>query len=305
MKVLITGGNGFLGKHVIKEMYNKNIDTLTPTSKQLDILNFQQLNDYLFKSKPDCILHMAAKCGGILYNQKSPADLLRDNTIMGINIYEAARQNNITNIYSLGSVCSYPKYCPVPFREDDIWNGAAEETNFPYGQAKRTLLMLHQSYRAQYGLTGAFLIPVNLFGPNDHFDLENSHVIPALINKFTNAVEKDLPIVECWGTGDATREFLYAGDAAKAIVKAVSEQLDTSLPINLGTGQDISIKDLANLIKELTNFKGKVIFNGAVSDGQPKRMLDVSRAQEILNWKAETSLKNGLEKTIEWFNLNK
>jgi len=239
-----------------------------------------------------------------LANKNSPADFLRDNTQMALNIYEAAREHHIKYVYSLGSVCAYPKYCPIPFREDDIWNGAAEETNFPYGQAKRTLLMLGQTYRQQYQLGGAHLIPVNMYGEYDNFDLTNSHVIPALIRKVHHASKNHLPTVECWGTGEATREFLYAGDAAEAIVKAINMQLDTNLPINLGTGTDISIKELAVLIATLMDYKGELVFTGEVSDGQPKRVLDVSRAKKILDWKANTSFLEGLLRTISWYRQN-
>jgi GDP-L-fucose synthase len=207
-------------------------------------------------------------------------------------------------VYTLGSVCSYPLNCPTPFKEDDIFNGYPESTNAPYGQAKRTLMMLGNTYREQYGIAGAHLIPVNLFGPHDHFDLVNSHVIPALINKFVNAVDKGLSTVRCWGTGLATREFFYAEDAAKAIVSAVYQSLDTELPINLGTGKEISIKELAHLIAKLVGFDGEVLFTGEVSDGQPKRRLDVSRAKEMLNFEADTNLLTGLVKTITWYQDN-
>lgn len=282
--ILITGGNGFLGHHVLQSMDAANISYLAPKSSELNLLNFDKLSEYLVHHKPSAILHMAALCGGIFKNSNSPADFLRDNTQMALNIFEAARQNNITRIYSLGSVCMYPLHCPTPFKEDDIWNGSAEPTNFPYGQSKRTLLMLGQTYRAQYGFTGAHLIPVNLYGSYDSFDDSKSHVIPALIKRFVWAEENNLPQAECPGTGSATREFLSAHDAASAITKAISTDFDCDLPINLGTGKDISIKDLASLIAKLTNYKGNIVFTGGL-DGQPKRMLDVSRAKKLLGWK--------------------
>lgn len=302
-KILVTGSRGFVGTHVLNLLrLQPDVNIFAPRSSHLDLLNsskvFELINDY----EPDCILHMAAKCGGILANQNSPADFLHDNTQMALTIYKAAQLHGVKNVYSLGSVCSYPKFCPVPFKEETIWDGPAEETNFPYGQAKRTLLMLSQTYRQQYGFTGAHLIPVNMYGEHDHFDLTNSHVIPALINKFVDAVSKNKRIVECWGTGEATREFLYAGDAAEAIVKAVTTGFDSALPINLGTGQDIKIKDLAIMIADLCGYKEQIAFNGTVSDGQPKRMLDVSRAKELLGWTANTNLRDGLKKTIEWYN---
>jgi GDP-L-fucose synthase len=302
--IFITGGNGFLGHHIIKELNKFNIEYLAPKSSEVNLLNYTQLCDYLAYHKPDTILNMAALCGGIFANKNSPADFLRDNTYMALNVYEAARINNITNIYSLGSVCAYPVNCPVPFKENDIWNGPAEITNFPYGQSKRTLLMLGQTYRAQYAFTGAHLIPVNMYGPHDSFDDEKSHVIPALIKRFVNAVDNNLSIVECFGTGSATREFLFAADCAEVIIKAIINNFDSDLPINLGVGKDITIKDLSLLIANLTGYKGDIVFSGGLN-GQPKRLLDVSRAKQILNWEATTSLQDGLKQTIEWYQTNK
>jgi GDP-L-fucose synthase len=321
MRILITGGHGFLGKHVSKEFdklgyticdgycngfqyYKTNSLIWRPSSFDMNLTDQMSVSSGLFGFQPDVILHMAARCGGILANQNSPADFLRDNTQMALNIYECARKNNVKQIYSLGSVCAYPKYCPVPFKEDNIWNGPAEETNFPYGQAKRTLLMLNQTYRQQYGFTGIHFIPVNLYGEYDHFDLINSHVIPALIRKFHDAIVNSLSHVECWGNGTATREFLYAGDAARVITHSVHNVIDYNRPINLGVGQDISIKELAHLIGRLMGYKGDIVFTGDVSDGQPKRMLDVTRAQKVLGWKAQTELEDGLSLTIEWFKTN-
>lgn len=309
MNILITGGTGFLGKHV-EAAFDKHIqdkelnDTITCVGSKFDLVSGVEC-DHLFNiTCPDVVVHMAAVCGGILANKNRPVDFLRDNTLMGINIFESARRFNVKRVYTLGSVCSYPLNCPTPFKEDDIFNGYPESTNAPYGQAKRTLMMLGNTYREQYGIAGAHLIPVNLFGPHDHFDLVNSHVIPALINKFVNAVDKGLSTVRCWGTGLATREFFYAEDAAKAIVSAVYQSLDTELPINLGTGKEISIKELAHLIAKLVGFDGEVLFTGEVSDGQPKRRLDVSRAKEMLNFEADTNLLTGLVKTITWYQDN-
>jgi GDP-L-fucose synthase len=304
--LLITGGNGFLGTHV-KQAF-KNADShriLTPRSSELNLLDYHITSSYLRVYKPNTILHMAAICGGIVKNSHVPADFLRDNTQMALNIYEAARQNNITNIYSLGSVCMYPLHCPTPFKEDDIWQGAAEPTNFPYGQAKRTLMMLGQTYRQQYGFTGAHLIPVNMYGIYDSFNDQKSHVIPALIKKFVYAKDNNLPYVECLGSGTATREFLLASDAASAIIKAVSTNFDCELPINLGIGKDISIKELASLIGNLVEYNGEVIFKADGLDGQPKRLLNVERAQQLLNWQATTSLEEGLKQTITWYQANK
>jgi GDP-L-fucose synthase len=304
MRILVTGGTGFLGKHVVPKLKNDQHEVWAPSSKELDMLDMSHFEDSVQHYRPDVILHMAAKCAGILGNRINPADFLRDNTQMGLNVYEAARIHHIKTVYSLGSVCAYPKFCPAPFKEDDIWNGAAEETNFPYGQAKRTLLMLGQTYRQQYNLAGAHLIPVNMYGEYDSFDLTYSHVIPALVRKFAEAIQTNSKTVKCWGTGEATREFLYAGDTAEAIAKAINNGLDTSLPINLGIGEDISIRNLAYLVKDLTEYQGEIVFTGEVSDGQPKRMLDVTRARELLGWTAKTDLVTGLRKTIQWFREN-
>lgn len=321
MKIVVTGGTGFLGKH-LQSAFKPYLGTHKVKflgHSDCDMLKYHDVEQFLFSEQPDVIVHAAAVCGGIKANSMKPARFIHDNLMMGLNLFEASRNVNrvsrisyddrvnlkISRIYTLGSVCAYPKYCPVPFKEEDIWSGFPEETNAPYGMSKRTLLMLGQAYRQQYCIGGAHLIPVNLYGEHDHFDLENSHVIPALINKFTNAVVHNLPTVSCWGSGEVTREFLYAGDAARAIVKAVINELDTDLPINLGTGKDISIKELACLIKELVGFKGEIEFTGDVSDGQPKRKLDVSRAKTILDFEAVTELKEGIAKTISWYKKEK
>ena len=226
---------------------------------------------------------------------------MHENLDMGSNIFYAAKEVNCTNIYTLGSVCSYPMHCPIPFKEDDLWNGYPEKSNAPYGTAKRVLLMLSQTYREQYGFTGAHLIPVNLYGPHDHTDPTNSHVVPALIRKFETARIKNLLEVKCWGSGTATRELLYAADAADVILQTVISSFDSPFPINLGTGKDISIYDLSYLIAKLTGYEGSIVFTGEVSDGQPKRRLDVSRAKQLLNWESTTSLETGLTQTINWF----
>lgn len=314
--IVISGGSGFLGKHLQAAFkpYQETNKIIFLSSQDCNLLAIHQVRNMLRMHEPDIIVHAAAVCGGIKANSMRPADFIVDNLKMGTNLFEAIDYVNreriythnqilfkINRIYTLGSVCMYPKYCPIPFKEDDIWNGYPEETNAPYGLAKKMLLAMGQAYRQQHGLGGAHLIPVNLYGEHDHFDLENSHVIPALINKFTKAVKNGDYKVTCWGSGSATREFLYAGDAAKAIVQAVFSDLNTSLPVNLGTGIDLSIKDLAYLIGKLTGFHGKIEFTGEVSDGQPKRCLDVSRAKELLGWEAKTKLEDGLVKTISWY----
>jgi len=310
ISVLCTGATGFLGKHVQDtfEPYIVNNDYfvafLGSNGGRGDLASPALAYDVFSRYEPDVVVHMAAVCGGILANKNAPAKFLSTNLQMGLNIFELAVQFKVKYVYTLGSVCSYPKYCPVPFKEDDIWNGYPEETNAPYGFAKKGLLMLGNTYREQYGVRGAHLIPVNLYGPYDHFDLVNSHVIPALINKFTDAIQNNKDTVYCWGTGAASREFLYAGDAAKAIVQAVTTGLDTELPINIGTGDEITIKDLAYLIAKLTGFEGNIEFTGEVSDGQPKRRLDVSRAKEIMGFEAKTKLLEGLVRTISWYQDN-
>lgn len=302
-RIFITGGNSFLGHSLLSLL--DGLDFWAPPSKEVNLLNSVQLEEAICKYKPNIILHMAANCGGILKNSKHPADFIRDNISMGINIFECARKFNIPKVYTLGSVCCYPLHTEIPFKEDDIWKEYPEPTNAPYGIAKRVIMVFGQTYRKQYGIGGAHLIPSNLYGIFDHFDLIDSHVIPALINKFCNATENNLPTVECWGSGEATREFLYVQDLAKAIIKAITSDLDTPLPINIGTGRDISIKDLAHLIAQLTGFEGKIVFTGEVSDGQPKRRLDVSRAKELLEFEAKTSLLEGLSRTIDWYQTTK
>lgn len=305
MKILVTGGGGFLGHHVLQKFRDADKRAVfAPPSKQVDLYKRDQLITYLRAAhfnENDVILHMAAVCGGILANKNSPADFLHKNVDMTSNVFHAAKEVGVKKIYTLGSVCAYPKFCPTPFKENDLWNGYPEETNAPYGMAKRLQLMMSQTYRQQYGIGGAHFIPVNMYGEHDNFHPVTSHVIPALIRKFLAASRMEHPVVECWGTGKATREFLYAGDCADALVKAVLNNFDCELPINLGVGQDISIKDLSELIGNLMQYEGDIIFTGGVSDGQPKRMLDVSRAKELLDWTAMTSFEVGLRRTIDWF----
>lgn len=305
MKLLITGATGFLGKHLLSRLKATKIDLWAPSSKELDLTDSPNAMNGIWRFKPDIILHMAAVCGGILANQNSPADFLHKNVDMASTIFHAAKLNECKRVYTLGSVCAYPKFCPTPFKEDDIWNGYPEETNAPYGMAKRLQLLLSQTYRQQYDIGGAHLIPVNQYGEHDHFDLTTSHVIPALIRKFITAIDQHLPFVECWGSGEATREFLYAGDTAEALAKVILTGFDNELPINLGSGKEISIKDLASLIAALTKYQGEIVFNGNVSDGQPKRLLDVSRAKKLLDWTANTTLLEGLNRTITWYQANK
>ena len=311
MTILITGGNGFLGRHLKDAIWRTNIsdrldrldtnDVFTPNSRIMDLTDRSSVMAYFDQIRPTKVLHMAAVCGGILANKNSPADFIHLNTKMTSNVFDAAKKFDVEYLYTLGSVCAYPKYCPVPFREDDIWNGYPEETNAPYGMSKRLQLSMQQAYRQQYGLKGAHLIPVNMYGEYDHFDPTNSHVIPALIRKFLEAAELGKKEAQCWGTGDATREFLYAGDCAEALLQVLRTDFDSALPINLGTGESISIRELAYLIGRLTGFHGDIVFTGEVSDGQPRRQLDVSRAKELLGFTAKTALMKGLVRTICWY----
>src|SRR5574338_100216 len=305
-RFLITGGAGFLGSFVVEELRRRGArEIFVPRSQDYDLVRMPDVTRLYADFQPTLVIHLAARVGGIGANRYNPGKFFYENLMMGVQLMEVGRQVGLKKLVALGTICAYPKFCPVPFKEEDIWNGYPEETNAPYGMSKRLQLSLGQTYRQQYGIGGAHLIPVNMYGEHDHFDLTNSHVIPALIRKFDTAIDKGYPTVECWGTGEASREFLYAGDAAEAIVKAVTTGFDSELPINLGTGKDISIKDLASMIGQLTGFKGEIVFNGAVSDGQPKRMLDVSRAKELLGWTADTSFKSGLLRTIEWYRQNK
>lgn len=300
-KILLTGGAGFLGSHIIEILLKKGVlkdDIKIPRSKETDLRVWE--NCVQSVRGADLIIHLAAKVGGIGFNEKNPASLFYDNLMMGVQLLEAARQEGVPKCVMLGTVCAYPKFTPVPFHEDDIWNGYPEETNAPYGLAKKMLLVQSQSYREQYGYNSIFLLPVNLYGPRDNFDPESSHVIPALIRKFIEAREAGNKIVSVWGTGSASREFLFSEDAARAIVLA-SEHYNKSDPVNLGAGREIKIKDLAELIKEKTGFQGEISWDASRPDGQPRRSLDTSRAKREFGFEAEVSFETGLEKTIEWF----
>jgi GDP-L-fucose synthase len=300
-RFLLTGGAGFFGTRVMNELRLKGVapqDIRIPRSKEFDLRKW----DTCVRVVEDCdiVIHLAAKVGGIGFNQNFPGQLFYDNAVMGIQMIEAARQAGVEKCVIVGTICAYPKFTPVPFREDNLWNGYPEETNAPYGLAKKMLLVQSQAYRQEYGFNSIYLLPVNLYGPGDNFDPASSHVIPALIKKFTEARRDNKPCVEVWGTGLASREFLYVDDAARGIVLA-TEYYNKPDPVNLGSGMEITIRELVTLIKELTDYKGDIHWDTTKPDGQPKRRLDVSRAKEEFGFEARMHFKEGLEKTIEWY----
>jgi GDP-L-fucose synthase len=300
-KILVTGGAGFLGSFLVEQLKERGVneeDIRIPRSKDVDLRRWE--NCVTAVKDIDMVIHLAARVGGIGFNRAYPATLFYDNAIMGIQLMEVARQEGVAKFVAVGTVCAYPKYTPVPFKEDELWNGYPEETNAPYGLAKKMLLVQSQAYRQQYGYNSIFLLPVNLYGPGDNFDPESSHVIPALIRKFTEAVQNNKKEVEVWGTGKASREFLYVEDAARGILLA-AERYDKPEPVNLGAGFEIKIVDLVELIAELTEFDGEIRWDATKPDGQPRRCLDVSRAEQEFGFKAKTDFRVGLEKTIEWY----
>lgn len=300
-KVLLTGGAGFLGKEVNSLLVDLGAapeDIRIPRSKETDLRRWENCQEAV--KNMDMVIHLAARVGGIGFNQNYPAQLFYDNAIMGIQLMEAARREGVEKFVVVGTVCAYPKYTPVPFQEDDIWNGYPEETNAPYGLAKKMLLVQSQAYRQQYDFNSIFLLPVNLYGPGDNFDPESSHVIPALIRKFSEAVKSGSKTVEVWGKGAASREFLYVEDAARGIVMA-AERYDKPDPVNLGSGKEISIKDLVEIIARLTGFEGEIKWDTTKPDGQPRRCLDVIRAKRELEFEAEMGFEEGLRRTISWY----
>ena len=300
MKILLTGATGFLGKN-LKPILTQSHDVFGIGS-DWDLRNQDQCHQLLadFQSDTDVIIHAAGTVGGIGANKENPGRFMYDNLIMGANLIHEAMKQKVSKFILLGTVCSYPKYTPIPFEEKDIWNGYPEETNAPYGIAKKTLMRLLESYHEQYGMGGVNLIPVNMYGPHDHFNLTSSHVIPALILKFYNAMKEGQRQVTIWGTGEASREFLYAPDCAEAIRLAIEKDV-TPEPINLGTGKEIKIKELVSEIGEQMGFEGDIVYDHSKPDGQPRRCLDTQRAEERLGFVAKTDFKDGLKQTIEWF----
>ena len=271
-----------------------------PRSRQYDLREKEAILRLFRETKPTLVVHLAGSVGGIGANRKNPGKYFYDNAVMGIQLIECARQCEVEKFVAVGTVCAYPKLCPVPFREEDLWKGYPEETNAPYGIAKKILLVQSQGYREQYGFNSIFLLPVNLYGPRDNFDLESSHVIPALIRKCSEARRSGHPSIECWGSGTATREFLYVEDAAEGIVLA-ADRYDKSDPVNLGAGFEISIRELTECVARLTGFEGEIRWNKAYPDGQPRRALDTSRAAKEFGFRARVSLEEGLKRTIEWY----
>jgi GDP-L-fucose synthase len=300
-RVLVTGGSGFLGSFVVERLKQENCEQIfVPRSTDFDLRERDNIIRLYRHVKPQIVIHLAAVVGGIGANRAHPARFFYDSAIMGIQLIDQAVHHHVEKFIQVGTVCSYPKFTKVPFQEDQIWNGYPEETNAPYGLAKKMLLVQLQAYRQEHGLNGIYLIPVNLYGPRDKSDLETSHVIPALIRKCVEAKKQNLPKIMAWGTGKATREFLYVEDAADAIVTA-AEKYQKSDPVNVGAGQEISIFDLVHLVRELVGYKGEVEWDATKPDGQPRRCLDTSRAWEEFGWRATTSFREGLRKTVEWF----
>lgn len=299
-RVVVTGGSGFLGSHVTRLLQEREADVFVPRRKDYDLTEQADTRQLMRDAEPEVVIHLAAEVGGIGANRANPGRYFYANAAMGLNVIEESRRSGVRKVVQVGTVCSYPKFTPVPFHEDDLWNGYPEETNAPYGIAKKSLLVMLQAYRTQYGLNGIYLLPVNLYGPGDNFDLETSHVIPALIRKFVEARDRSEPFVEVWGTGSASREFLYVEDAAEAIVLA-TERYDDPDPVNVGAGREVLIRDLVSMIKDLTGFDGNVVYDRSKPDGQPRRMLDTSRARERFGFVARTDLTDGLRKTIEWW----
>jgi GDP-L-fucose synthase len=314
-RVLVTGGAGFLGAFVVKKLQERGCKNIfIPKSKDYDLVEMEAVRRLYRDAKPDIVIHLAARVGGIGANRANPGKFFYDNLMMGVQMMEVGRQVGIEKFVALGTICAYPKFTPVPFKEENLWNGYPEETNAPYGLAKKMLLVQAQAYRQQYGFNAIYLLPVNLYGPGDNFDPESSHVIPALIRKCieakvqAGAEQKRIsqphplpePFITVWGTGKATREFLYIEDCAEAIALA-TERYNKPDPVNIGAGFEISIKDLVALIAKLTGFKGENIWDNTKPDGQPRRMLDTSKAEREFGFKAKTSFEEGLRKTIEWY----
>lgn len=303
--VVVTGGAGFLGGYVIEALRKggcKNI--CVPKIEDYNLVNLDDINRMYDNMNPDIVIHLAAVVGGIGANREHPGEFFYKNLMMGVQLIEQGRLRDIEKFVAIGTICAYPKFTPVPFKEEELWIGYPEETNAPYGLAKKMLLVQSQAYRAEYGFNSIFLLPVNLYGPGDNFDPASSHVIPALIKKCVDAIDQGRDYIECWGTGKASREFIYAADAAEGIVLA-TEHYNSPEPVNIGAGFEITIKALAEKIVELTGFKGQIRWDSTQPDGQPRRCLDTTKAKELFGFEAKTSFDRGLKATIEWYRKNK
>ena len=304
-RIAVTGGDGFLGRHVVQTLRNRGCSQVfIPLIDQYDLTREISVERFYSEARPEIVIHLAAEVGGIGANRANPGRFAYANLIMGALLIEHGRRSGVEKFVQVGTICAYPKFTPVPFREEHLWNGYPEETNAPYGLAKKMLLVLEQGYRAQYDFNGIYLLPVNLYGPGDNFNPESSHVIPALIRKCLEAVDRGDREIVCWGDGSPTREFLYVEDCAEGIVLA-SERYDGSDPVNLGAGFEISIKDLVELIAELTGFQGKVVWDTSKPNGQPRRCLDTTRAAELFGFRSQTDFREGLRRTIDWYRSNR
>ncbi len=300
-RVLVTGGAGFVGRHLVAALERRGCrHIVVPRRADCDLTREADVIRLFDDVRPQVIVHLAAVVGGIGANRSHPGRFFYENAMMGLLVYEHARRAGVEKVVGIGTICSYPKFTPVPFREDDLWNGYPEETNAPYGIAKKLLLVQGMAYRQQYGLNAIHLLPVNLYGPGDNFDVQTSHVIPALIRKCLEARDAGQPEIVCWGTGRATREFLYVEDCAEGIALA-AERYDDPAPVNLGAGFEIAIGDLVAQIAELTGFRGRIVFDPTKPDGQPRRALDVTRARRAFGFTATTDFRTGLQRTIEWY----
>lgn len=304
-RVLVTGGSGFIGSRVAAEVRARGCrDLALPTHAEYELVNGDAVRRLLEVTRPEIVIHCAARVGGIGANRAHPAEFFYENLMMGVQLLHESWRSGVRKFVAVGTVCAYPKHTPVPFREDDLWNGYPEETNAPYGLAKKMLGVQSASYRQQYGFSSVFVLPANTYGPGDHFDLENSHVIPALIRKFAEAADAGRDEVVLWGDGSPTREFLYVDDAARGIVLA-AERYDSSEPMNLGTGQEISIRDLSHLVGEIVGYRGRITWDTTKPNGQPRRWLDTSRAAREIGFVASTPFRDGLDRTVAWYRANR
>lgn len=300
-RVVVTGGAGFLGSYVVAKLQARGVEHIfIPRSRDYDLVQGEAVRQLYADTRPDLVIHLAAVVGGIGANRDNPGKYFYENLMMGTQMIEQARQHGVKKFVATGTICAYPKFTPVPFKEDDLWSGYPEETNAPYGLAKKMMLVQSQAYREQYGYNSIFLLPVNLYGPRDNFDLHSSHVIPALIRKCVEAERAGADHITCWGTGAATREFLHADDCAEGLLLA-AERYDKSEPVNLGAGFEISIKDLAELIVKLTGFQGHIEWDASKPDGQPRRCLDTTRAAAEFGFRARIGFEEGLRQTIDWY----